>query len=248
MKIRDRQLKIIEILRNEGKVSVRGLVSQLGTSAETIRRDLSSLSDAGKLHKTHGGAVLPRITGEGPFQQRLENNIAAKRQVAKRACPLISPGDTLFIDTGSTTLIFAEELALIDNLTIITNSADIAKIVATNHSSQVFLVGGLYSADNRETTGPMVISQIDKFRVTHTVLTIGGIDAKTGVTDFNVNEAHVAQAMIQQASNVIVLADSSKLNQIAPFEVSSLTQINSFVCNISPDESLRAALADAEVK
>ena len=72
MKIRDRQLKIIEILRNEGKVSVRGLVSQLGTSAETIRRDLSSLSDAGKLHKTHGGAVLPRITGEGPFQQRLE--------------------------------------------------------------------------------------------------------------------------------------------------------------------------------
>lgn len=247
MKPGDRQLLIIDILHQHGRVSVKQLVDQLGISAETIRRDLNALSIAGKLHKTHGGAVLPQILGEGPFQQRMGENVSAKRQIAKKACELIVPGETIFIDTGSTTLAFAEELSLIDNLTIITNSADIAKIMGSNDSTQVFLVGGLYSADNRETIGPMVISQLSQFRVKHSVLTIGGIHATAGITDFNINEAYIGQAMIKQAENVIVLADSSKMDQIAPFEVAILEQLSYLVCQSEPGQALAQALEVANV-
>jgi len=248
MKPNERQLLIIDILHQQGKITVKELVSHFEISAETIRRDLSTLSNAGKIQKIHSGAILPRLVGEGLFQQRMGESVAEKRRIAKNACSLILPSETLFIDTGSTTLMFAEELTAIDDLTVITNSSDIAKIISTNDSAQVFLVGGHYSADNRETTGPMAISQIRKFRVDHVILTIGGIHAKAGVTDFNIDEALIAQAMIEQADNIIVLADSSKFNQIAPFEVTSLKQIGSFVCSSKPDKVLDDALERANVK
>ncbi len=227
---------------------VKELVTRFGTSAETIRRDLSALSFAGKLQKTHGGAVLPRIAGEGLFQQRMGENTAAKRQIAKKACSLILPGETLFIDTGSTTLSFAEELTAIDSLTIITNSADIVRVVAANKSSQIFLLGGTYSADNRETIGPMAISQIRKFRVDHTILTIGALHAKAGITDFNNHEALIAEAMIEQTESVIVLADSSKFGQIAPYQIANLDQISCLVSEAVSSDALTQALEEANVR
>ena len=120
MKPIDRQLLIIDALNQQGQVKVQQLVSQFGISAETIRRDLNVLSKSGRLRKTHGGAVLPMLIGEGPYRQRMRENVNAKRQIAKKACELIFPGDTLFIDTGSTTLAFAEELIDIDDLIVIT--------------------------------------------------------------------------------------------------------------------------------
>lgn len=247
MKPADRQLLIIDIIHQEGKVDVKELVLKFGISAETIRRDLSSLSVSGRLQKTHGGAVLPGTVGEGPYQQRMRESVAAKRQIAKIACELIVPGDTLFIDTGSTTLTFAEELSSIDNLTVITNSADIAKIIGSNFSCQIFLVGGQYDADNRETMGPIAISQIQQFRARHVVLTIGGIHAEAGITDFNVNESHIARAMIEQSEDIIVLADSTKINQIAPFEVAPLKGLEYLISNIEIPGPLETELFKANV-
>jgi len=248
MKPSVRQLLILDILHHKGQVQVHELVSEFGISAETIRRDLNALSISGRLHKTHGGATLPQLIGEGPYQQRMRENVTAKRQIAQKACELILPGETIFIDTGSTTLAFAEELSAIDDLTIITNSADIAKVTGLMKMRQVFLVGGQYSADNRETIGPLAISQIANFRANHTILTVAGVHLKAGITDFNCNEAHVAKAMIQQSTNIIVLADSTKLGLVAPFEVASLEQVDCLVCNSSVDASLEKALTAANVK
>lgn len=242
MKPNERQLIIMDILHQEGKISVKELVTLFAISAETIRRDLNALSRAGKLQKIHGGGILPRLIGEGPFQQRLSENVAAKRDIAKRAAALILPGDTLFIDTGSTTLSFAEELVQIDELTIITNSCDIAKITGSNPTSRVFLLGGAYHADNHETTGPLAIEQISKFQANTCVLTIGGIHSEAGLTDYNIDEALIAQAMIKQSEKVIILADSTKLNKIAAFKVASLAEIDTLVCEIEPDADLKQSL------
>ena len=107
----DRQSRIIDTVRARGKASVDELAEMFGTSVETIRRDLSSLARKGRLEKIHGGAIPPRSLGEGPFEQRMQRNGLAKRHIAQKLRELISPGDTLLIDTGSTTLIVAEELA-----------------------------------------------------------------------------------------------------------------------------------------
>ena len=237
----------MDVLLQDGEVTVKGLVSLFRISAETIRRDLTALSMAGKLQKTHGGAILPRMIGESPFQQRMRENVAAKRIIAKQACSLVQPGDVIFIDTGSTTLCFAEELSVIDDLTVITNSSDIAKVLGANSSIKIFFLGGQYDVDNGETIGPMVISQINKFRVDYAVLTTGGLDANAGVTDFNYDEAMVASAMLIQAKKRIVLVDSSKFNQIAPFKVATLREIDFLVTDKLPDDTLVNALEYAGV-
>ena len=247
MKPDHRQILIMDILHESGKVSVKDLVSRLDVSAETIRRDLTLLRDTGKLQKTYGGAVSPRIPGEGPFIQRMNENRTAKQMIAKKGCSLILPGDILFIDTGSTTLAFAEELVGIDELTIITNSAGIANTMGANSTSRVFLVGGQHNIDNNETTGPMAISQLSQFWVNHAILTIGGIHEKTGICDFNINESLIARAMIEQADNTVVLADPSKMDKIAPFKVASLNQIGHLICYKKPENPLSEALEQANV-
>lgn len=247
MKPTERQLIIMDALLQDGEVTVKDLVKLFGISAETIRRDLTALSQAGKVQKTHGGAILPRIVGEGPFQQRMRENVAAKRNIARSACSFIQPGDVLFIDTGTTTLCFAEELSVVDNLTVITNSTDIAKVLAVNNSSRVFLLGGKFTHDNCETTGPMVISQIGQFRADYAVITIGGLDKNAGITDFNHDEAMVARAMLKQAKKRMILVDSSKYHQIAPFEVAALNEIDYVISDCSPDDDL-LSLSEASVE
>ena len=142
MRPRDRQLRIIDLVRTQGKVSVDELTQRFSSSAETIRRDLSQLSADGKLKKIHGGAVALRDYGEGAFAQRMQQNAGAKRLIADKARGLVSAGDSLLIDTGSTTLVAAEALATIDGLTVVTNSTAIARVIsATSDSAGIFPAG-----------------------------------------------------------------------------------------------------------
>ena len=249
MKPKERRSGILDIIRQEGRVSVDRLVTEFSSSAETIRRDLNKLSKSGKIQKIHGGAMLPGPSGEGPYQQRMGENVKAKRLVAQKACELILPGDTVFIDTGSSTLSFAEEIIRIDNLTVITNSAEIARVVSTSaNGARVYLLGGEYNSDNHETTGSMAVAQLNCIHANHAVLATGGIDATAGVMDFDLGEATVARAMLSRAENAIVLADSSKFSRIAPFVIGQWDQFNQIVCDSLPGHLLTEALNQHKVE
>ena len=246
MKVHARQNKLIEIVRKSEKVSVEELAAHLETSRETIRRDLTQLAKSGRIEKFHGGATMPRVLGEGPFQQRLAENVDAKMNIARAAAELFHPGETLFIDTGSTTLMFAEEIAKVSELTIVTNSTEIARAIAkVNNGSRVFLLGGEFSVGNSQTVGTMVAAQIRSFRAHHTVLTIGALDKRTGAMDFNLEEAQVARAMIEQSERLTVLADHSKFNALASFEVCPLTQVDRLVSDARPSDDICKVLDGA---
>jgi len=235
MKVEKRQAKLVEIVRRNEKASVDELASLLETSRETVRRDLTHLSELGKILKVHGGARMPRVLGEGPFKQRLSENISAKMEIAKAAAALVEPGETLFIDTGSTTLFFAEAIAEVGDLTIVTNSTEIARTIArANTTSRAYLLGGEFSADNSQTIGTMAVTQIRSFRAHHVFLTIGAMDARTGAMDYNIAEAQIARAMIEQSQTITVLADASKLGALASFEVCPLASIDRFVTDRTP--------------
>lgn len=243
MKIKNRQDKLIEIVRRQEKASVEELAALLEASRETIRRDLTQLSGAGKILKVHGGATMPRVMGEGPFKQRLSENVDAKMKIAVAAASLVKPGETLFIDTGSTTLFFVEELAKTPGLTVITNSTEIARTIATaNNSGRAFLLGGEFSADNSQTVGTMVAAHIRFFRAHHAFLAAGAIDARSGAMDYNIEEAQVARAMIDQSESITVLADSSKFNAVASFEVCPLAAIDQLVTDRPPPPDIQEAL------
>jgi DeoR family glycerol-3-phosphate regulon repressor len=246
MKIKKRQNKLIEIVRAREKASVDELATLLETSHETIRRDLTILSETGKILKVHGGARMPHVLGEGPFKQRLSENIDAKMRIAQTAAALFEPGQTLFVDTGSTTLLFVEALAHISDLTIVTNSTEIARTFAINNTSgSVFLLGGEFSAGNSQTIGTMTTAQVRGFRAHHAVLTVGALDARSGAMDYNIDETQIARAMIEQSESVTVLADSSKLGSVASFEVCPLSSINRLVTDEAPSDDLLLQIENA---
>jgi DeoR family glycerol-3-phosphate regulon repressor len=243
-----RQEKIAEVVRQQGKVSVDNLCARFNTSHETIRRDLTALAEAGTVQKIHGGAKLPGGEAEGPFRERMRRNAVGKRIIARKVANLVTPGETIFIDTGSTTLMCAEEIAKVNGLTVITNSSYIAKILADEgNAAAVFLLGGRYDADNRETLGPMAIGQVQMFHADRALLTIGALDAEAGATSFNFDEAQIARAMLDNANNIIVLSDASKFGRTAACKVCPLERIDALVTDRKPSGPLEAALAQAEV-
>jgi len=245
----DRQAKIVNIVRQRERVAVDELAESLNISRETVRRDLSELARVGKVHKFHGGASLPMNTAEGPFRDRMSENAAAKALIAAEAVKLFTSGETILIDTGSTTLYFAEKLAKISDLTIVTNSAEIAQVFSLAPSqARTFLLGGEFNGDNRQTVGSLAISQLRTFRAHHAVLTIGALDARTGVMDFNIEEAQVARAMIEQAETLTLLADSSKFGRIASFEVCDLNRVTNLVSDEPPAGRIEEALVEAGIR
>lgn len=244
-----RRERIEQVVRERERVTVDALAELLGTSRETIRRDLSELAQRGRLRKIHGGATvaeirLPEPDVEGSFQGRISENAEAKRAIARCAVQCFQPGDTLFVDTGTTTLWFAEELAAANGLTVITNSAAIAAFAARGPSSSTFLIGGEYRADGTENLGPLAVEQIGQFHAIHAVLAVGSIET-AGVFDFDVREADVARAMIAQARSVTVLADASKFGRGGLIKVASLDAVARVITEAAPPDDIAAALKDA---
>lgn len=246
-----RRERIEHVVRERERVTVDVLAELLGTSKETVRRDLTDLAERGRIRKIHGGATLidprpPETDVEGPFQGRLLQNAEAKRAIARRAIELFEPGDTMFVDTGTTTLLFAEQLASASGLTVITNSAAIAALAARSASNATFLIGGEYRADGTENLGPLAIEQIGHFHATHAVLAVGSIET-VGILDFDVREADVARAMIAQARSITVLADASKFGRGGLIKVASLDAVSRVVTEGEPPQEIASALSDAGV-
>lgn len=249
MKPKHRQAHIAELVSQRGEASVDALATQFGVSAETIRRDLSQLAEGGVIQKIHGGARRSPLIAEGSFRERMAENAAAKDEIARKLLDLINAGDTLFIDTGSTTLACAYQLAAVPRLTVITNSVRIAQVLSAGEGrANVLLLGGEFRADNAETVGPAAVEQIRGFQADHAVITVTAIDASVGAMDAEIDEAHIARVMIDCAQQLIVVADSAKFERNAAFRVCRLDEIDVLVTDASPPSAFVAALGEADVE
>jgi DeoR family glycerol-3-phosphate regulon repressor len=249
VKPKQRQSKIIDLMARDGEATVEALAAAFDVSAETIRRDLAQLAADGALQKVHGGARRLRLHAEGSFQERMNEDAEAKAAIGRKLAAVIEPGDTLFIDTGTTTLACAAELARVGGLTVITNSLRIARVLGEGEGrARVFLLGGSFSADNAQTVGPLVLEQIARFQADHAVLAVAALDAAAGALDADFDEAQVARAMSDRAGNTIVVAQAAKLGRKAAFRVCQLEAIDMLICESLPDAGFRAALETARVE
>src|SRR4051794_33434420 len=231
MQVEHRRERIVDFVREREHITVDQLADLLHTSRETIRRDLTELATRGLVRKVHGGATIPglAVSKESPFTIRLQSNLPAKRAIARKAAGLFDRGDTLFLDAGSTTLCFAEELARRTGLTVITNSVAIVQILArANGGHRAFLVGGEYHDEVGETVGALAVEQIQRFHASHAILTVGSVEP-SGIMDYDLGETEVARAMLAQARSVTVLADSTKFAQAGLFQVGSLDVVDRIV-------------------
>lgn len=241
MKPRERRSHIEGIIRSEGTASVEALAARFGVSTETIRRDLSALAGAGRVMKVHGGARSARLLAEPSMDVRSARAGEEKLRIGRRLADAIEPGATLFIDTGSTTLAAAPALAGIAGLTVITNSCHLAEALSrAGSTAAVYLLGGRYAGGNAQTVGPAVLTQIGQFQADHCVLTVAAFTAEIGAMDASHDEAQIARAMIANAQNLILLADSSKLDRRAAFTVCPASQVALLIT----DEGIPAAMRD----
>lgn len=250
MRPRDRRERILELLRDsdDGRLTVEDLARSLKISPETIRRDLTQLSSGSLVSKFHGGAALPQPSGEGPFRARMAESLRQKRAIARTAASLFRSGDTLLVDTGSTTVVFAEELARQTGLTVITNSVMIAQTMTRGRNgNRAFLIGGEYSDEATVNLGALAVRQVTQFHAIHAVITVGAIETE-GAMDYTLEEAEIARAMIAQARELTVIADSSKLEKAGLFRVCRLDAIDRIVTDARPKGALSEALAAAGVE
>jgi DeoR/GlpR family transcriptional regulator of sugar metabolism len=249
MKPNERRERIASVVRDASRASVDELASMLKISRETVRRDLAFLSERGMLRKVHGGAVHFQTALESPLRDRRTAARSEKLAIGRRAAQLFNPGDSILIDSGTTTGYFAEELGKVGRFAVITNSAVIAgELWNAPNRSEVYLLGGRYFGEGQHVLGSLVIEQINAIHTDHVVLTIGAMDATGACMDFNADEAYVARAMIGRARQITILADGSKLGRHALFQVCDANQVDRLVTDCQPPRDLSDALAAAGVE
>lgn len=242
-----RRAAIRDHIDKRGTATIEELAEAFGSSTETVRRDLKQLADKGLIRKIHGGACRIETTEEGPFEARMGRHALAKQRVAEKLRPLVTPGQSLFIDTGSTSLICARMLTKVRNLRVVTNSVLIADAFAKGSGkAEVTLLGGTFRSDNHQTVGPETVRQISGFQLDHAILTVGAIDG-SGVLDISEEEAHVARAMIAASRRLTVVADLSKTRTKGQYRLCALDRLTNLVLDDAPDPALSRACEAAGV-
>ncbi len=246
MKPEMRRERIVDRVRECERISVEALADWLGSSRETIRRDLTWLADAGRIRKYHGGAALAEVHREGGFAARLVEAVHEKRAIAAAAAALFPAGSTIFIDVGTTTLMFADALSGRTDVTVITNGMDIGRKLVSS-GVKVFIIGGELNPETAESAGPLAVEQVGHFHASDVVITVAGLNTG-GAMDFQLDEAQIARAMIKRARMLTVIADASKLGRDALFQVCALEEIDRLVVDRAPESVLAEALANAGVR
>lgn len=248
MKRHQRLHTILSLLDDNGHVEVDALAEYFDVSAETVRRDLSTLSEQALLRKVHGGAVKFQTAQETSFTMRTQDKLAEKTAIAECAAQFVKPGDSLLINGGSTTGVFAGKIThLVDHLVIVTNSPYIANEFwnkgENNH--KIYLLGGEYNGADMDTQGINVVEQIRQYKTDHAFLTVGAVSTTQGFMDYRIEVAQVIRTMIQQTSRVTVLADSSKLGHTALVTICDLAAVHRLVTDSLPPDDLMDALDQA---
>lgn len=208
--------RILKLLQESGRVSSQALTEQFGVSMETIRRDLQFLEKEGYLTRIHGGALVKRQTGiELNYRIREVKNLEEKRRIAKTAAALVTDGETLIIDVGTTTLELARALLTKNDLMVITNAIPVALTLEENPSIRVLMLGGAVRSGELSSAGPFAEQMVDAFSVDKVFLGIGGIDIAKGITDYHMAEANLRRHFIKAGDQLIGLADYSKFGVTA---------------------------------
>ena len=242
-----RRARVIAELERRGIVKVSELVSLLGVSDMTIRRDLTALERQGMLHKVHGGAVLyaEPSTSEPGFEAKSGRRLAEKEAIAVRAAGLVAPGSAIAISAGTTTHLFARHLIDIPGLTVVTNSVWVADVLhrAGSESLNVLLTGGLRTPSDA-LVGPIAIAALRSLHLDAVFMGVHGMDIYAGFSTPNLLEAETNRAMVRSARRLIVLSDSAKWGVVGLSSMAELHEAAMVVTDRGLPSSAVSALSE----
>lgn len=232
---------LMKLIEERGHCSVAELAAFFEVSEETIRRDIRQLERTGRVQKTHGGVSIPSSELEAPYRIRLREQSDAKQRIAQHAARMVSEGMTLLLDSGTTCLWLARALAGIRDLTIITNSMEVAHEVLGRPGQRLFVAGGPIKPDYHAAFGPEAITFCRRFVPDITILSMGAIDAGCGFLDFDSDEAMFKRSILDRSRRVVVLADSTKFTKPGFIQVADFADVKALYTDAEPPADIRKA-------
>lgn len=242
-----RHHEIMRLVEQAGSASISELARSFGVSLETIRRDVAPLAERGDLVKHHGGVSLPAPVREAPYERRMRENAAEKRAIARAVADQVADGDSLMLDTGTTTSILARELLRKRGLTVVTNSSDIARTLATVNGNTVYMAGGELHGDNGAAFGASAMDFVSRFKVRHAIISIAALSAESAAMDFNLAEAEFAGAVLRCGERRLIVTDHSKFGRRALIRVCGFEDFDMLATDRPPPDEIAAALEQAGV-
>lgn len=243
----ERRARILRALDNAGTLSTDELANELQVSGETIRRDLIRLDHQRQLRRVHGGAMAAStIRGEeAPYPQRAEADTDANRRIGELAASLVSPGETLILDVGTTALAVARALPPTFHGTVLTCSLLAAAELAGREGVEVLIAPGRVRGGDLAVSNSLTVRFFNDVRADIAFLGTGGIAAEQGLTDFYIDEIATRRVVIANSNTAYALADATKLGKVAPHHVCELNQITAIITDRTPTPTIQAAIQQA---
>jgi len=242
---RDRSRQILILLEAQGSLSNAHLARTLGVSSMTVRRDLLDLEHQGLVRRVHGGVELPSSPDRG-FSLRSRQDRLAKQAIGRAAAALVTSGETVYLDAGSTAMELALSLKVrpLERVRIVTHAINIAAEFAGLPNFSLVQVGGEILGQTFAATGPLALETLGKLRFDKLFLSAQGFGVEAGLTESNLLEAEVKQVALRQAAEVILIADASKWRRTAFARVAPLSAVSKVVTDAGFPQGDRALLSD----
>ena len=244
-----RRSKILEWLREEGSARVRDLASAFSVSEVTVRQDLEKLEAEGHVVREHGGAYLKSVRQQVQAMALHHlDNLESKRRIGRVAAALVGDGETIILDSGSTTTEVAANLVGRQDMTVITNALNIALMLGAEPGFEVHMTGGHFKAPTLSLSGERSADYFRGLFVQKLFLATAAIDLEAGLTYPALSDIPVKRAMIEAAETIILVADSSKIGARSFTALGGLDLVDILVTDDGIGDSDKAAIAAAGVE
>lgn len=221
-------------------LATAGLAAEFAVSEDAIRRDLRALAAEGRCRRVYGGA-LPLTEATRPMHARVREDSARKSALARAAAAMVQPGELVFLDSSSPNLALVEFLPEEHELTIATNSIDIAAAVLRRPELKLIMIGGSVDATVGGATDATAVASIMRMHIDRCFLGVCSLSARAGVCAFNLADATFKQALAEASRSTVVLATPDKFHAHAPYRVADCRAIHCLVVNHdTPDADLES--------
>lgn len=247
----ERRAVIIQSLKENSKVSIKEICERFDVSEVTVRKDLNILHERNLLVRTRGGAIrLPESDNGSDISISYKRlyNYREKQIIGRLAASLINEGETILLDSGTTTLEIARNLHRFQKLTIITNALNIAAELLNYKRFNVIMLGGYLRETSQSTVGPIAESNLKVFYCDKFFLGVDSFNIESGLSTPNIEEANLNQVMFSMAKEVIAVLDSSKFNKRSFVFIAPVSKINTVVTDGGIPQNVRRQLKSMNIE
>lgn len=247
----ERREKIIAQLRKNGAVQVNDLATMFGVSSVTIRNDLAFLEKLGIATRAYGGALLcdvPNLTSERTIETKQTEHLQIKQQIARRAASLVSPGNAIILDSGTTTYEIALQLRDMQEVTVMTNGMNVANALLDAPGVDLLVTGGHLRRSSQSFYGSRAEQALENYHFDMLFLGVDGLSLAQGITTHYENEARMNRRMCEVSRQIVAVTDSSKFNRVSLHRIIETHRINTLITDSGLSDRMRSGLEEQGVE